>query len=759
MDSDLWLGGQAERSHQSEIGDNEVLNSRTAILAAKLRPPHARDGIIPRPQLVDRMLAHDSEQLVAVVAPPGYGKTTLLAEWASKRRGDVAWLSIDEGDNDPSALLAATAIAMNGVHPIDTRALAAVTARTATIPTALSTLTSALAPTRSMTLVLDNVDAVANNESLDLIVELIWRLPAGSQLAYASRSPLPLPVSLLRSRGEVVEIGSADLAMDHREAQALLAAAGAELSPAEVDNLLEQTEGWPAGIYLAALASRARPHAAGAFAIRGDDVWIGDYFRTQILSRLPAATVEFLTRTSVLDQLCGPLCDAVLDAHGSQRMLESLEASNLLLVPLDRHRTWYRYHRLFRDLLAIELARREPELVPGLHVRAARWLHSGGMPEPAIRQAQRGDDPDLVVQLVVATTQPAYAAGRATDVRSWLEWFRANDLIDRYPHVAVLGATVDALSGRPAASERWAAAAEAAEIDPEHGDRTLLGMLAYMRGLMCRDGAAQMRADAQTALELLDPANGLRPGAFLIEALSHHVEGDFELADQRLAHAFDVASYAGAMPAAAESAALRAMIAIRNQEWDDARTLAGTALSIVETGLLHEYLEAAAVYAVAARTAAHRGDVPAAHDHLVRAVRLRPLLTYAAPGSALVQLEIARAYLQLADPVGARTVLREVRDLLHQRPNLGIVASEANELRQALDTMRHGQVAASALTTAELRLLPFLATHLSFPEIGNRLHVSRHTVKTQAMSVYRKFGVSSRSEAIQHAQDVGLLGR
>jgi LuxR family maltose regulon positive regulatory protein len=488
-------------------------------------------------------------------------------------------------------------------------------------------------------------------------------------------------------------------------------------------------------------------------------VWIGDYFRTQVLSQLPAPTVEFLTRTSVLDELCGPLCDAVLDTRGSQGVLESLESSNLLLVPLDRQRTWYRYHRLFRDLLAIELARREPELVPGLHVRAARWLDSHGMPEPAIRQAQRGDDPDLVVQLVVATTQPAYAAGRATDVRSWLEWFRTEGLIDRYPHVAVLGALVDALSGRPAASERWAAAAEAAAIDPEHGDRTLQGMLAYMRGLMCRDGTAQMRADAQTALALLEPANGLRPAALLIEALSHQFEGDLEIADRLLAHVFDVALYAGAMPAAAGTAAFRAMIAIKNQEWDDAGTLADTALSIVETAHLQDYIEASAVYAVAARTAANRGELRAANDHLVRAARIRPLLTYAAPGSALIQLEIARAYLQLADPVGARTVLREVRDLLHQRPNLGVVASEANELRQALDTMRHGQVAASALTTAELRLLPFLATHFSFPEIGNRLHISRHTVKTHAMSVYRKFGVSSRSEAIQHAQDVGLLGR
>jgi LuxR family transcriptional regulator, maltose regulon positive regulatory protein len=738
-------GGVVDR-----IGD-----ARPAVLEAKLRRPYLRDGIISRSALVDRMSTRRSEPLVAVVAPPGYGKTTLLAEWAARQGTDVAWVSVDEGDNDPSVLLAATAIALSRVQPIEARVVDALNARTMATPRALAALTSAVSPMRSTALVLDSVDSVGNSESLDVLAELVWRLPSGSRLAYSSRSPLPMPTPLLRSRGAIVEIGSDDLAMDRGEAQQLLTGAGVELSPEEIDQLWEQTEGWPAGLYLAGLASKGR-RGATAFAFRGDDVLMGDYLRSEILSHLPTETVSFLTRTSVLEQLSGPLCDAVLGSSGSQGMLESLESSNLLVVPLDRHRGWYRYHRLFRDLLATELERREPELAATLHGRAAEWLDDHGMREPAIRHAQRSGHGDLVVRLVAAATQPAYAAGRAADVQSWLEWFRARDLIDRYPSVAVFGALVEALSGRPASAERWAAAAEAA--DEADFDDSFIGSRAYVRSVLCRDGTTQMRADAQLAKHMLG-ASPLRPGVLIFEALSYLLDGDTAAADPLLAHAYDVAVYAEARPAATASAGLRGMIAVGRGDWDEAERFADQALSVVAAGHLQDYIEASIAYAVAARTAAHRGDIGSATDHLARAVRLRQLLTYAVPASALMQLEIVRAYLQLGDPVGARTVLREVRDTLHQRPNLGIVGREADELYRAAEAVRQAPAGVSSLTSAELRLLPFLATHLSFREIGERLHVSRHTVKTQGISVYRKLGVSSRSEAIRMAHEIGLLGQ
>ncbi len=181
-------------------------------------------------------------------------------------------------------------------------------------------------------------------------------------------------------------------------------------------------------------------------------------------------------------------------------------------------------------------------------------------------------------------------------------------------------------------------------------------------------------------------------------------------------------------------------------------------MSIMQSGDFDGYWTSALVYAWAARVELHRGDVERGREYVARAARLRPLLTYALPVvSAQALLEMARAYIALADPAGSRTVLRQVHDIVQQRPSLGHIPDQADDLRRTLDTIRGGALGASSLTTAELRLLPLLPTHLSFPEIGERLYVSRHTVKTQAISIYRKLGVSSRSEAITRVNELGLL--
>jgi LuxR family maltose regulon positive regulatory protein len=277
------------------------------------------------------------------------------------------------------------------------------------------------------------------------------------------------------------------------------------------------------------------------------------------------------------------------------------------------------------------------------------------------------------------------------------------------------------------------------------------------RAMLCRDGVERMRADARASMRGLDPGSQWRATALLLEGVSHLLEGDAERADPLLAHAVEVAGHAGAMPANSVALAERCLVAIQRGDWTDAAALAERAQRIVRTGHLDDYVPSALVYAVVARTALHRGEVARAQEHLARAARLRPLLTYALPQLAgQTLLELARCYLAMDDAAGARVVLREARDILQQRPRLGILAEQADELRARLDTIRAGTVGASSLTTAELRLLPLLSTHLSFREIGERLYLSPHTVKTQAMSVYRKFGVSSRSQAVLVAQRIGL---
>jgi LuxR family maltose regulon positive regulatory protein len=429
------------------------------------------------------------------------------------------------------------------------------------------------------------------------------------------------------------------------------------------------------------------------------------------------------------------------------------------VVPLDRHREWYRYHHLFRELLQAELDRREPELIRELHARAAAWCEANGLPEMAIDHAQAAEDADRVARLVAILAQPAYAGGRVDTVCRWLAWFEDRGLVERYPAVAVRGTWIQALLGRPAGAERWAAAAERETATGTAPDgSTVESWLAMTRALLCRDGVERMGADARIALEGLAPASTWRGTALLLEGMALLLEGEVERADPVLARAVELATDAAALPAAATALAERSLVAIQHRDWHRAEALAERALRISREGSLDDYLHTALVHVVAARTALHRGDGPRAREHLAQAARLRPLLTYAIPTVAVqTLLELVRAYLALDDAAGARAVLRDARDILQLRPDLGILPEQAEKLRAKLATISGATVGASSLTTAELRLLPLLVTHLSFPEIGERLYISRHTVKTQAISVYRKLGASSRSQAIDRASELGLL--
>jgi LuxR family maltose regulon positive regulatory protein len=557
----------------------------------------------------------------------------------------------------------------------------------------------------------------------------------------------------------LVEVGVEELAMDQQEASALLDATEVQLGEAEATAIIRQTEGWPVGLYLAALSLNAgSPRRTKGVGFTGNDRFVADYLRSELLARLPDETVSFLTRTAVLDHMSGSLCDAILDTEGSCDVLESLAGSNLLLTPLDRQREWYRYHQLLRELLLAELKRREPELVPQLHGRAASWYEANGLPEAAIDHAQAAGDPDQVARLVASQIQPATAAGRVDTARRWLAWFQDQGLIDRYPAVAVQGAWIFALWGQPAAAERWADAAERGPFAGMLPDgSTMQGQRALVRALLCRDGVDRMRADVQAALAGLSPASQWWAAALVLEGASYLLGGEADRADRVLADAVEVGTQAGALPAVAAALAERCLVAIQDHDWHRAERFADQAHTIVQDGQLDDYVLSAVVYAVAARTAAHRGEAERAQRQLARAARLRPQLSYATPHLAVqTLLELGRAYLALGDAAGAKVTLREANDVLQRRPDLGTLPKEADELQSQLDTIHEQLMEASSLTRAELRLLPLLFTHLTFQEIGERLYITRNTVKAHAVSIYRKLGVSSRSQAVARAQQLGL---
>ena len=671
----------------------------------------------------------------------------------------MAWVSCDEKDNDPVVLLSALAVALDRIEPVDPAIfwdLASSGAGITAVPRFVSAISSMQRP---VTVVLDHAEAVTNKQCLLVIAELVLHLPPGWQFALASRAGVPLPAARLRAQGGIVEISAGDLAMGPLEASGLLKGAGAEVSEASVYDLLQRTEGWPAGLYIAALAMKSgtRQSEVG-FTFTGDDTFMGDYLRSELLDGVSGAEASFLARTSVLDRMCGPLCDAILGEKGSGRALDQMESRNLLVVPLDRRREWYRYHHLLRELLQSELRRREPELVADLHFRAAAWFEANGMPEAAVEHAHAAGDYDRLARLVLGLQQRVWASGRVETVLRWMEWLQDITSAEHYGAIAVHGSLIFALLGRPAEAERWAASAERASpagILPDGS--TMEATLAYLRAILCRDGVGEMRRDAQMAWEGLSPASPYRATMLYTEGISYLLEGDPARADPILARAFEVAAGAGSQPLAALILAEQCSVAADRDDWPEVTALTRHAVAIVEDGCLGDYWTSALVYAWATRAALHRRDVPQARLHLGRASRLRPLLTYVLPVvSVQALLEMACSYMTLADPGGAAAVLAQVHDILQQRPDLGVLPERADGLRSRLATINEGAVGASSLTAAELRLLPLLSTHLSFREIGERLFVSSHTVKTQAYSAYRKLGVSSRSEAVARARELGL---
>ena len=735
------------------------------LVASKLRPPLTRPGTVRRSSLIQHLEQGGSRPIVSVVAPAGYGKTTLLSQWAERNGQAFAWLSVNEADNDPKVLLSYVAAALDAVEPIGERVFDALASPASSVPgSVVPRLGSAFSSmTSPVVLVLDDVHVLQNSECRAALSVLADHVPAGSRLALAGRAEPPLRIARLRAEGRILEIGPGDLSLTREEASALLRNAGVALSQDEVAELHRRTEGWPAGLYLAALYLReGGPFAGAVVSFGGDDWLVSEYMESEFLSRISARQREFLTRTAVLERMCGPLCEAVLGISGSAAILADLAGSNLLLVPLDRRGEWYRYHHLFRGMLLAELHRLEPGLIPVLRRRAAGWCLGNGMPEEALEYCMAAGDVEGAARLAGQLVVPAYRQGRVTTVQRWLGWLEDRGGIERHPMTAVLASFFSALMGRPVEAERWAAAVDRWQYgDSARPDDPATEAWAIMvRAVLCRRGAERMRADADDAVRRFSAGSFLTPTPALMQGIARILCADPDGGDVCLEDAVSVGEQVGSTDDVVIGLCERSLVAMARDQWDRAEVLTGQARASLRRAGIEESFATPLICALQARAAMHRGDVPAARQQLVNAQRLRPLLTYALPYLAVqARIELARVHLALADLAGARMLSREVDDLLRRRPGLGTLVGEAGALRVQLSRERgSGVPGVSALTAAELRLLPLLSTHLSFPEIGEELFLSRHTIKSQANAIYRKLGASSRTQAVSRSLELGLLG-
>jgi LuxR family maltose regulon positive regulatory protein len=698
-----------------------------------------------------------------VVAPAGYGKTTLLSRWAEDDARPFAWVALDGRDDDALVFMRYIAAAIHRVEPIAPEALEALSGPGgSTWSTRVPRLGRALSGlARPLVLVLDDLHLVASPFCLDVLAALVDYLPTGSQIAVASREAPPLPVGRWRAQGRVQECGVADLRLDEREAGLLLAAAGVELDERALSELTERTEGWPAGLYLAAMSFRAgAPNLTGAERFAGDDRYVADYFRGELLSRLPTSEAEFLMRTSVLERMSGPLCDAVLQTTRSADTLETLARTNGFIVPLDRHGKWYRYHHLFAELLRNELERSRPDEVLTLNRRAMDWGIANDYTEAAVVYGHAAGETDTVAGLVCALALPLYYDGRMETLDEWLAWFGEDDL-RRYPALAIFGAWLRVLTGRLADAERWLALADGATsaIPLPDGSDTIEPWVAALRAHMMPDGVARALADAELALNQLSAESDWRSTAHLARGVAHALLGATDRATRDITAAVDKGLATGAVEEVYCGRALLALLAAKRGAWAEARRYAQAAQAAVGEAGLDAYGTSAMAYVATARVALHEARQDEARAALARAHRLRPLLDHGLPWITVhVGLELTRAHLALGEANAARTIFKETEQVLELRPQMGSLVEEAAELRDRVAASSGPSGAwAMSLTGAELRLLPYLASHLSFPEIASRLFISRNTAKTEAVAIYRKFGVSSRSEAIERAVEVGLL--
>ena len=731
------------------------------LIEAKLAPPVLRGETVARSELIDRLRA-SQHRVVSVVAPAGFGKSTLLAQWAEQDPRPFAIVSLDERDNDPVVLLRYVAAALNRVEPLSPSVFEALSGPGRSVwATCIPRVSAAFsAVANPVVLVLEDLHFVTDSTCIDAVTALVRHVPEGSRVVVATREEPELPLARLRARGGVLEIDQEELRFNTDEAATLLQNAGLELHQSDIAELTVRTEGWPAGLYLAALAFQAGAFSAGgAQAFSGDDRFVADYLRLELLSRLTADEVRFLTHTAVLDRMCGGLCDAVLERSDSARVLESLERSNRFLVPLDRSRTWYRYHHLFRDLLRSELDRSEPDVGAILNRRAMDWCMANGFAEAAVLYGHAAGDTATVASLVDKLALPLYRDGRLETVDEWLAWFGDDDLV-RFPAVAVFGAWVRALTARPEEAQRWLSLAEGATstIPLSDGSATIEPWVANLRAFMMPDGVERALADADLAFEQFPPASGWRPIALLIRGVAHALLGDAARARAAFQASVDLGRTIGSMDDAHVWSQL-ALLAVQQGDWEEAGLHARQAEALIGRTGLNDYAGSAVAHVVSARVALHERREADAREALARAHRLRPLLDHGLPWLTVqAGLELTRVHLALGESEVAGTVLSEVERVLRVRPRLGTLVALADELRErvAATSTASGKWALS-LTAAELRLLPLLTTHLSFRQIGERLFVSRTTVKTEAISIYRKFGVSSRAEAIERAVELGLL--
>jgi ATP/maltotriose-dependent transcriptional regulator MalT len=740
----------------------DAIASLPTLVETKLWPPLVRDGALPRAHLVATLAKRiDRHAVTLLSAGAGYGKTSLLASWYARQPvpDAIAWVTLDGADDDPVRLWAHIGEALRRTYR--DRLDEAADPLPTSVSEAVSTLVNELAAIRApRVLVLDDVHHVGNRacaESLDVFVAA---MPPTTRLLIASRADPPISLARLRAAGHLGELRARQLAYSKAETQELVERMPeSRLRTRDAERLRRRTEGWPAGMYLALLAAAERddPHAfVEEFA--GDVHTIADYLAAEVLAHLDEPTRAFLVQSSVLDELCGALCDAALDTSGSADRLIELERSNLFIVPLDERREWFRYQELFRDLLRLESARLDPELRADVHRRASAWFSSvGGRPQLAIEHSLGAGDWTEAADVIARTAVDATGKGRWVTVFGWLSALPREEFVAR-PVLPALAAALETALGEPWESVRQHLECyeESLRIHPDGWTPESQTFAAFPR-------AAHVGIDIGGAVE----------AALLLCKVAAHTDlGVGAIARGALAWALFLAGNLDEARSEAETALAYEHPAL----WAGSHITANAVLSVlaVDDGDAPRALEFGTKAVQSADQVRADQSPAAARARIANAVALsidgkleqaeneavRALGTQGPPqdGSHVFEL------IALASIRRRRGRLGAARKTLDQAERMLDGFVDPGQLPELLAAERQNLVAEEAaadgtepLSDAELRVLRLLATEMSRSQIGGALFLSENTVKTHCSSIYRKLRVRSRPDAVARAIDLGLL--
>ena len=770
-----WPLGSTDSRSSDVIGsagrsDNGVgeAGGRAVLLATKLHVPAIGAQLVHRAALLDVLSAGRCRKLTLLSAPAGWGKTTVLAQWALGAGEDqrFGWLSLDSSDNDPVWFWMYVVAALQKVSPgvgiraVELLAMGADPVQVV-LPTLLNDLDTIAGP---MVLILDDYHLVVSRAVHEQMAFVISRLPANLHLVLATRSDPVLPLARLRTTGELAEVRTDDLRFGAIEADHLLNdVLGLHLAHTDIELLHRRTEGWVAGLYLAALSLAGRADTAAFIkTFAGDNRHIVDYLMAEVLDGQPPNLRSFLLSTSVLGRLNGALCDALLQTSGSASVLEKIERENLFVVPLDMSRHWYRYHQLFGELLRTELRRSEPDLVADLHRRAATWFESEGLIDEAVRHLVAGGDIARSADLIAADWVDEFNGGGVSTVSGLLDLLPEETVVQD-PRLSVARAWIALSVGQLDDAAEWIEAVETRSAADTADGGAISAQLVVLRAVHSFK-TAEVAAALETArraitLDLGEAPLG-RSSAYCIYGSALYFSGSTQEAQAAFRRAVQLAEKADDRRARIYALGHLAVISAERGQLAEAerqiRRASGSSRDLADA----EHLVDVMVSLATAEVLAIRGDAAAAvaaADVAVMSAR---------QGGAI--LEVAKTLLvrgeifeHLGDHQTAKAILEEAGTLVRGCTDAGIastlLASAEPSAAVAVTSRNEGCVVGEELTPKEVEVLRLLATRLSRREIGARLYVSLNTVKTHQRALYRKLRVEHRSAAVSRARELGLL--